>query len=101
MYKNLAKVENENLDKEIVKVYKQLQEIKELQDYYKQLTEEKKKRCKLEKTEEFTVGKDMIQVVYKSSSIQIDTEKVKAIPNWQKKFGKEKQASRECRVKLA
>ena len=101
MYKNIQKICSDNLDKEIVKVFKQLQEIKELQDYYKQLTEEKKKRCELEKTEEFVVGNDIIQVVYKKKSIVVDTKKVQAISNWEKQFGKEKQASRECRVKLA
>lgn len=101
MYKNIQKINNENLDKEIVKVYKQLQELKELQEYYTQLTNEKKSRCQKTETEEFTVGNDTIQVVYKKASIQVDTKKVQAIPNWEKQFGKEKQASRECRVKLA
>ena len=94
MLKNVGKAKTETIISEIVKVNEEYQALK---TYLENLKEELKARTENSASYETTTHK--VTVVYKKESIVVDTEKVKAIPNWEKKFGKEKSSSKEVRVK--
>lgn len=94
MLKNISKAKTETIISEIVKINEEYQVLKQ---YLDSLKDELKARTN--GSESYETSSHKVTVVYKKESIVVDTEKVKAIPNWEKKFGKEKSSSKEVRVK--
>lgn len=95
MLKNVGKAKTETIINEIIRVNEEYQELKK---YLDSLKDELKERTENSASYETTTHK--VTVVYKKESIVVDTEKVKAIPNWEKQFGKEKSSSKEVRVSV-
>ena len=93
MLKNVGKAKTETIINEIVKINEEYQELKK---YLDSLKDELKERTENSASYETTTHK--VTVVYKKESIVVDTEKVKAIPNWETLYGKEKNSSKEVRV---
>ena len=93
MLKSVNKVKTETIINEIVKVNEEYQELKK---YLDSLKDELKERTNW--SENFETSSHKVTVVYKKASIQVDTEKVKAIPNWETLYGKQKASSKEVRV---
>lgn len=93
MLKNTNKAKTETIISEIVRVNEEYQELKK---YLDTLKDELKTRTENSASYETTTHK--VTVVYKKESVVVDTEKVKAIPNWQTLYGKEKASSKEVRV---
>ena len=93
MLKSVNKVKTETIINEIVKVNEEYQELKK---YLDSLKDELKERTN--GSENFETSSHKVTVVYKKASIQVDTEKVKAIPNWETLYGKQKASSKEVRV---
>ena len=93
MLKSVNKAKTETIINEIVKVNEEYQELKK---YLDSLKDELKERTN--GSENFETSSHKVTVVYKKASIQVDTEKVKAIPNWETLYGKQKASSKEVRV---
>lgn len=93
MLKNVSKAKTETIISEIVKVNAEYQELKK---YLDSLKDELKERTI--GSESYETSSHKVTVVYKQASIQVDTEKVKAIPNWETLYGKQKASSKEVRV---
>lgn len=93
MLKNISKAKTETIISEIVKVNEEYQELKK---YLDSLKDELKERTN--GSESYETLSHKVTVVYKKASIQVDTEKVKAIPNWETLYGKQKASSKEVRV---
>lgn len=93
MLKSINKAKTETIINEIVKVNEEYQELKK---YLDSLKDELKERTN--GSENFETSSHKVTVVYKKASIQVDTEKVKAIPNWETLYGKQKASSKEVRV---
>ena len=94
MLKNVEKAKTETIVSEIIKVNKEYQELKK---YLDSLKDELKARTNND-SESYETNSHKVTVVYKKASVVVDTEKVKAIPNWETLYGKEKSASKEVRI---
>lgn len=93
MLKNVGKAKTETIINEIVKVNEEYQELKK---YLDSLKDELKERTN--GSENFETSSHKVTVVFKKASVTVDTEKVKAIPNWETLYGKQKASSKEVRV---
>ena len=93
MLKNVNKAKTETIINEIVKVNEEYQELKK---YLDTLKDELKARTN--GSENFETSSHKVTVVYKKASVTVDTEKVKAVPNWETLYGKQKASSKEVRV---
>ena len=94
MLKNVWKAKTETIISEIVKVNEEYQVLKQ---YLDSLKDELKARTN--GSESYETSSHKVTVVYKKESIQVDTEKIKAIPNWETLYGKKKASSKEVRIK--
>lgn len=93
MLKNISKAKTETIINEIIKVNEEYQELKK---YLDGLKDELKERTV--DSESYETSSHKVTVVYKKASIQVDTEKVKAIQNWKTLYGKQKASSKEVRI---
>ena len=93
MLKNVGKAKTETIISEIVKVNEEYQELKK---YLDSLKDELKARTI--GSESYETSNHKVTVVFKKASITVDTEKVKAIPNWETLYGKQKTSSKEVRI---
>ena len=93
MLKNVGKAKTETIINEIVKINEEYQELKK---YLDSLKDELKARTN--GSENYETSSHKVTVVFKKASIQVDTEKVKSIPNWETLYGKQKASSKEVRI---
>jgi hypothetical protein len=98
MLVNLEKVENKSIGKEFNRCVEYLNSVGayEVLEYMEELKKQAKENIKAQKvttTTDIDLNKSQyFQVTFTPETIQIDSAKVKAIPNWEEKFGKKKDA---------
>jgi hypothetical protein len=98
MLVNLGKVENKSIGKEFNRCVEYLNSVGayEVLEYMEELKKQAKENIQAQgitTTTDIDLNKSQFfQVTFTKESIQIDSAKVKAIPNWEEKFGKKKSA---------
>ena len=98
MLVNLGSVENKSVGKEFNRCVEYLNSVGayEVLEYMEELKKQAKENIKAQKvttTTNIDLNKSQyFQVTFTPETVQIDSAKVKAIPNWEEKFGKKKDA---------
>lgn len=98
MLVNLKKVENKSIGKEFNRCVEYLNSVGayEVLEYMEELKKQAKENIQAQgitTTTDIDLNKSQFfQVTFTKESTQIDSAKVKAIPNWEEKFGKKKDA---------
>lgn len=96
MLVNLKKVENKSIGKEYNRCLEYLNSVGayEVLEYMEELKKQAKENIQIQgitKTTDIELNKNQyFQITFTKESIQIDTNKVKAFPNWEEKFGRKK-----------
>lgn len=98
MLVNLGKVENKSIGKEFNRCVEYLNSVGayDVLEYMEALKKQAKENIKAQgitTTTDIELNKSQFfQVTFTKEGVQIDNEKVKAVPNWEEKFGKKKNA---------
>lgn len=96
MLVNLKKVENKSIGKEYNRCLEYLNSVGayEVLEYMEELKKQAKENIQAQgitKTTDIELNKNQyFQITFTKESTQIDTNKVKAFPNWEEKFGRKK-----------
>ena len=96
MLVNLKKVENKSIGREFNRCVEYLNSVGayEVLEYMEELKKQAKENIQTQgiiETIDIDLNKNQyFQVTFTKESVQIDSAKVKAIPNWEEKFGKKK-----------